>query len=81
MNRQQANIYLATILTTVAEMGEAPSGHLYAGLMGRMNLDDYNMLIGICKGGSLMTESNHVLTLTAKGQEMVKKINETLKTG
>jgi len=83
MDRKQANVYLATILTTIADMGQegAVSGHLYAGLMGRMNLDEYNMLIGLCKGGSLLTESSHVLKLTDKGREMVKRIQETLKAG
>ncbi len=78
MDRKQANIYLATILTTVGDIPEgAPSGHLYAALMGQMSLDDYNMLIGICKGGSLMTEEGHVLKLTDKGKVLVKHVKET----
>ena len=83
MNRKQANVYLATILTTVAEakdsmLGGIPSGHLYAALMGRMSLEEFNMLIGICKEGGLLIDAHHLLTLTPKGQEMAKKIETTL---
>ena len=80
MDRKQANIYLATILTTVGDMGEqgAPSGPLYAALMGQMSLDDYQMIIGVCKGGNLMTESGHVLQLTDKGKDLVKQIKATI---
>lgn len=79
MDRKQANIYLATILTTVGDIPEgAPSGHLYAALMGQMSLDDYQMIIGVCKGGNLMTESGHVLQLTDKGKDLVKQIKATI---
>lgn len=80
MDRKQANVYLATILTTVAEMPqqEAVSGHLYAALMGKMSLDEYNTLIGLCKSGSLLMERGHVLTLTDKGKVLVNYIKETI---
>jgi hypothetical protein len=79
MNRDQANVYLAIILTTVGDMGEqgTPSGPLYAGLMGKMGLDDYTMLVGMCKSASLMTEEGHVLKLTDKGKALVKHVKET----
>lgn len=79
MDRKQANVYLATILTTVGDIPEGtPSGPLYAALMGRMSLDDYQMLIGMCKGGNLLTEAGHVLKLTDKGKALVRHIKETI---
>jgi len=38
-----------------------PSGHLYAMLMGRMNIDTYNYIFGILKDAGVVTEQNHLL--------------------
>ncbi len=79
MTRKEANIHLAAILTTLAEIpAGAPSGHLYAAMLTEVSLSDYQMLIGICKGGSLITEAHHVITLTDKGRALVKQIKVTI---
>ena len=75
MTRREINVYLAAIITTIADMPEgAPSGHLYAGLMGQMDLSSYQLLIGVCKDAGLIAESNHLITLTDKGREVVVKL-------
>jgi phosphopantetheinyl transferase (holo-ACP synthase) len=77
MTRNEANQYLAVILETVAKAGKsgAPNGYLYAAFNSKgMTLDEYQMLISLAKSGELIEESNHLLTITDKGREMVAKI-------
>lgn len=38
---------IRAIADAIKELKEVPSGHLYAQLMGRMSLDQYNQIIGI----------------------------------
>ncbi len=52
----------AAIGETIRELGSVPSGILYANLMGKMNLDQYQKVIALLKRTGLVTESNHVLT-------------------
>lgn len=76
-NRAELNAYLCVILETVAETGDrgAPSGPMYAALMGRMDLETYNLIVGIAMKGELVTKDGmHVLTITPKGKETVAKI-------
>jgi hypothetical protein len=53
---------VAAIGETIRDLGEVPSGHLYAQLMSRMSLDTYNKIIGILKQTKLVKESGHLLT-------------------
>lgn len=45
----------------IRELGSVPSGHLYANLMGHMDLDTYNGCIKILKQADLVEERNNVL--------------------
>jgi len=45
----------------IKELGEVPSGHLYAQLMGDMSLDTYNQIISLLKKSGKVTESGHLL--------------------
>ena len=74
MTRDNANRYLAAILTTLADAKWAPEGHLYAALMGEMSLDEFQILMGIAQKGELVEVSSHVVTITSKGRELAKKI-------
>lgn len=38
-----------------------PSGHLYAALMGKMTLDQYNLFIGALAANGKITNHNHLL--------------------
>lgn len=38
-----------------------PSGHLYAALMGKMTLDQYNMFIGALTKNGYITNTGHLL--------------------
>ena len=53
---------LAALYEIIKISGGIPSGHLYARLMDKMTLDQYNQLIGYLKQHGLVNESNHFLT-------------------
>jgi hypothetical protein len=60
------------VLKTIAECIKAagamglPSGHLYAMLMGSMDIDTYNQYIGMLKKAGIIAESNYLLTYIKK---------------
>lgn len=64
--------YVKAIAEAIKEAKEIPSGHLYAVLMDKMNIDQYNQLIGILKRTGLVTEDNHLLKWNepGKGREL-----------
>jgi hypothetical protein len=67
-NTTNTNVKAALgILTAVAdairELGEVPSGHLYAKLMSKLTLEQYEQIVGVLKGTGLIAESSaHLLT-------------------
>jgi phosphoribosylamine-glycine ligase len=51
------------IADTIKEVGEVPSGVLYAQLMGKMSLENYQYVIDILKQSGKVKESNsHLLS-------------------
>lgn len=46
----------------IKELGQVPSGHLYARLMDKMSLESYEALIGILIKAKLVSRQNHLLT-------------------
>ena len=57
---------LKAVADAIRELGEVPSGHLYAHLMSKLSLEQYEQVIGILKQAGLITESNHLLTWVGK---------------
>ena len=57
---------LRAVADAIRELGEVPSGHLYAHLMSKVSLEQYEQVIGILKQAGLITESNHLLTWVGK---------------
>ena len=57
---------LRAVADTICELGEVPSGHLYAHLMSKLSLEQYEQVIGVLKQAGLITESNHLLTWVGK---------------
>lgn len=51
------------VAETIRDLGEVPSGHLYAQLMAstQMTLPTYNILIASLKGAGLVSEKNYLL--------------------
>ncbi len=65
MNKE-AQAQWVILLTAVAEaiqaLGQVPSGRLYAQLMGKLSLEQYNHIINALKSTGLVTEKNYMLT-------------------
>ncbi len=53
------------IAEAIRDLGSVPSGHLYARLMDKMDLAEYEGLIDLLKLGGVIRESGHVLTFVA----------------
>ncbi len=63
MNQTTAAVdAILAVAEAIRELKSVPSGHLYARLMGHMDLDGYQRVIAILKSTGLVTESGHVLT-------------------
>ena len=65
LTRRQQVIAALDNVTAVAEvireLGEVPSGHLYARLMGHVSLADYASSIEVLKHSGLVKEKNYLL--------------------
>ena len=57
---------LKAVADAIRELGEVPSGHLYAHLMRKLSLEQYEQVIGVLKQAGLITESNHLFTWVSK---------------
>lgn len=81
MTRNEANVILAAIITTIAATPEgAPEGVMYAALTGRCDLSDFRTLLGICQQTGLVREaSKHLFVATDKGREMAARIEAHVK--
>jgi DNA-binding transcriptional ArsR family regulator len=54
---------LKAVADAIRELGEVPSGHLYANLMSKLSLAQFEQVLGVLKGAGLVRESNaHLLT-------------------
>lgn len=53
---------IKAVADTIRELGEVPSGHLYAQLMPVLGLHEYERIIDILKRAGLVRESNNLLT-------------------
>lgn len=52
---------IAALAETIRELGEVPSGVLYANVMGRMTLESYEGCLRVLKGARLVAERANVL--------------------
>lgn len=59
-------IAVRAIAEAIQSLGQIPSGHLYAQVMGKMNLENYQYIIDILKQAGRVTEdSSHMLKWVA----------------
>jgi hypothetical protein len=70
--QKQAILMSVIILDTICELGSVPSGVLYAQVMGKMDVNTYNAIIGALTAAKLISRSNHVLTATPKGRDLAE---------
>ena len=61
---------IAAIYSAIEEFGSSgvPSGHLYAAVMGKINLDNYNAIIEVLVKVGKITNKGHLLTATKWNQ-------------
>lgn len=59
----QANV-VAAIAEAIRELGSVPSGHFYAQVCGKLDLQSYDAVIALLKRAGLVSEHNHVLSWT-----------------
>ena len=63
--RRAALEMIRAIADTIRDLGEVPSGHLYAQLMGTLRLDQYEQIIGMfIRLGVVKSNESHLLTWT-----------------
>lgn len=55
---------VASLGVAIKSLGEVPSGHLYARVMGHLSLEQYNSFIAVLKQQGLVSEKGHLLTWT-----------------
>lgn len=56
-------LMLASVVgDAIQVVGEIPAGHLYAMLMDRMNIQQFDAIIGVLKRARLVSEAAHMLT-------------------
>jgi len=65
------NAVVKAILECIPPEG-MPSGHLYAALMGRMSLDQYQNMIGALKALGALTEERYWLSRGPKYNEIIR---------
>lgn len=53
---------VAALAEAIRELGEVPSGHLYARLMSVLSLEDYQTAINLLQGAELISVNNHLIT-------------------
>jgi hypothetical protein len=58
---------LTAVADAIRELGEVPSGHLYANLMSKLSLEQFEQIIGVLTSTGLVAESNaHLLIWVCK---------------
>ncbi len=60
---------MRTVAEAIREVGEIPSCHLYAQLMGHMSLDTYRRVIFALTQAGLVSERNHLLRWIGPAKE------------
>lgn len=76
MTKQELNKLVAMYIVGIGTNG-IPNSHLWMAIDKQMaDLDRHTRLLGALIDGGLVKESNHFLTLTEKGLEMNKKLEE-----
>jgi hypothetical protein len=76
MTRNELNMKLAAVITTLDEVPFAPASNLY--LLMDSNMEDYETAKMILQTGGLATFTASTATITEAGRAMAAKINAAL---
>ena len=69
MTTEQAHAliqFMGAVASLIKEVKTIPSGHLYAQLMGKMTLDQYQNMIATLQNAGLVSVKNDLLTYTGE---------------
>lgn len=78
MTRNEINVKLAAIITTVAEVGGmSPRTPIYLAM--GMDIDAYTLIESLLTRAGLAVATNETLTLTEAGKAMAAKIEASIK--
>lgn len=79
MTRDQINKYLASIISTLDEAGEAPAGVVYMALQhDGVSHGDFMLLQTLLVDGGVCTLESNVYRLTERGKTMAAQINAAM---
>ena len=73
MNKNDANVLLCAVLTTLSEFKSAEESILYLGT--GCELNRWDIIKGILISANLVTCSGNIVTITASGEIMADKID------
>ena len=59
----------AAMAEAIRSLGSVPSGHLYARLMGHVNLETYQLIISVLVKANLVKQENFLLTWIGPNKE------------
>jgi hypothetical protein len=60
---------MMAIAEAIKDLGSVPSGHLYARVMGHVDIHTYNTIIALLKDAKIVAEHNHLLTYIGPQKE------------
>lgn len=67
---QAAILVAKAVAEAIQGLGQVPTGHLYAHLMGHMSLDSFEGVIGsLVQSGLVKRDGSHMLTWTGPAKE------------
>jgi hypothetical protein len=61
-NQSSVVAMVGAVAEAIRTLGSVPSGHFYAQVCDKMDLQTYTSIIGILKRAELVSEAGHVLT-------------------
>lgn len=73
MNATKLNALVALAIDDAGTNG-VPNGHLYAPLMGDVELDEWNVLVACLVQAGMITQHNWLLCITQKGHLLAERI-------
>lgn len=73
MTRDQLNLYLAAILSTLAETGSGPESSLYLAI--GVSLDEWETIKYLLVHAGFVTEAYNELTITEAGRAIAAKVD------
>ncbi len=68
----------AIVATSLADLGEAPSGLLYACLGNEGSFNDYQIVETTLLRGEFATKNGYMLTITEKGRKLAAELDAAL---